>query len=131
MQKLRSSDIKVKKLSQLILDSGLGGNGPIDEEICAMFGNFRMAILQIVKKFCTYHDTRPSDRTFSDLNAESKDYWVMHIIATSLNRIFFDISPPYGFTLEGDLALRDIYDSLIKIPAGELKEPKLVLAQRH
>jgi hypothetical protein len=119
LEKLSTSEQKVKKLHKLILESGLSSTGPTDEEIQRRFSGLRHSLFQFVKRHCTNYHARVKDDRYDALNTEAKDFWVMSTISRSLYLSFFrEGAVIYGFDHVTDENLRKFYDSVSTTTTG-------------
>jgi hypothetical protein len=111
-RKLAEAEARVKRLTKIIIDSGMSGGAPIDDEITQQFSVLRNKIFTYVRRYCGKQSSKRRDYAY--LPSSSKDFFVMHVIAEGIYSSFFGLGASlFGFDRDTDNYLGCLESNLI------------------
>jgi hypothetical protein len=111
-RKLQESEARVKRLTKIIIDSGVGGAAPIDDEVVQQFSVLKNKIFTYVRRYCGKQTSKRRDYAY--LPPSSKDFFIMHIIADGIYSSFFGLGASvFGFDRDTDSYLGGLESNFI------------------
>jgi hypothetical protein len=133
IQKRKESEIKMKKLHQIIIESGQSGYAPDDNFVTSEFTSLNNSIMRVVKKHYTYpNKTLPKSvkwRQYLEYSPENRELFLRSIIADRLYKYFH--SPEagvYGLDKDTDAEMADFERTMRKSGKGRILGYSLLAA---
>lgn len=128
VQKSKDSDFKMKKLHQIIIESGQNSYAPDDDFVTSEFTSLNNSIMRIVKKHYTYPvKTLPKSakwRHYLEYSPENRELFLRSIIADRLYKSFHaPEAGVYGLDKDTDVEMDDFEWKMRKSGKGKACGP--------